>query len=643
MPGLRLAVSAGKPHENNTQPAPFFTPWRLGLLLVFAVSVAIYLPCMMGAATWDDDMLISGVGLGPNRLVTSFTRPFLGIYYRPLTSFSFAVESLYAKDTPFFFHQTSILLHAFTAVAASCLVLLVSKKRLAGVFAGLFFGLQPMQVGATAWIGGRTDVLSTFFLALFLLALVQFHLQAKPAWLNASVAAYLLAALAKEQAAFVLPAVPLSVFVFGTGRWKDVRKVCVPFAFAVIVYAALWLHGGPPLISARQGISETIVLALRTLSFYGLSIISPNRASLLTFTLERFTAAGWTVLGAVFSVGIVWFVWAMWRSHRPIAWLTICGLLVYLPVSNFPPVPTYVVGPYRIAEPGLIAACLFGIGFGYLAKPETSVVAGLLIVPLNAAAWTTWWGVHQWNSNENLFAQAVQFDPHFIIGVTKHAQIIDNVGRTDEAILLRGRTLRWIFGTDHWMEDLEAGRTGPHDPGVLERLRTNEGNPYLGELSWLMCNQASSLMKKHQEAKAINLDRLAIGIEPKDHRVLFAYAQMLLPHDRSEAIRYMERANMLAPKSPVYAMALAHERVHDGRYSEAIALLTPIIRIVGWNAGPWLDLADAKIGLSDAEGAASALAGAQSAMMRPQPIEVKSRRAKIDAIRHRSERSIPTL
>lgn len=157
-----------------TSKKRFFTNWRIGLIIVFVLSVVLYLPSTMGGAIWDDVDLISGAAFHGNTMKSAFTHPFLGHYYRPLTSASFVIDSWFAKETPFFYHQTNILLHSFAAVLVAIIAFQITRKPLAGVLGGLFFAAQPLQVGAAAWIGGRTDVLSAFFLAAFIPALIQY-------------------------------------------------------------------------------------------------------------------------------------------------------------------------------------------------------------------------------------------------------------------------------------------------------------------------------------------------------------------------------------------------------------------------------------------------------------------------------------
>ena len=134
---------------------PFFNPWRLGLIGVFALAFVIYLPVLHGKPVWEDVQLMSGDGTGGRSFVDAFTHSFLAGYYRPLTSVSFILDRVLAGGATTAYHLTNILLHAATAVLLSYLTLLLTKRPLAGVLAGVCFAVQPAQLGAAAWIGGR--------------------------------------------------------------------------------------------------------------------------------------------------------------------------------------------------------------------------------------------------------------------------------------------------------------------------------------------------------------------------------------------------------------------------------------------------------------------------------------------------------
>jgi len=588
--------------------------WPFALIGIFLFSIALYLPSLLGGAIWDDDDLISGAAFGKNTFISAFTKPFLGHYFRPLTSASFVMDSSFAKSTPFFYHQTNMMLHALTAVLIACLALCITQKQVAGILAGVFFAAQPLQVGAAAWIGGRTDVLSAFFLAAFMVTLVQYHQTKKAPWLIASTVTFFLAALSKEQALFVLPAVPLSVFVFGSKKWKDVWRLCIPFGIAVVVFVGLWIIDAPAPYTAKNSLLYAVTLSLRTAAHYGLALLTPNNPFLLTFTLENYRGFLWIAVGALLVGGLAYLMKGWWKEQRPLVWVTVCGLLVYLPISNFPPVPSFVVGPYRCAEAGTAAACVLGILCATAFTNKRYVLSSAFAANLLAAVVVSWWGIHQWNKPLSLFKTVANIDHHFLIGVGNYSHALEMEGRIDEELRWTNETLTWMFGTDKWIDLLATKKLDAFTPEITDRLRTNGGLPDRKALGWFISCYASGLAHAKRFPEAIVVEREAMMVGPKDARIHFAYGQLMLTNDRPEAIRQWEIALTLTPKYSACAAALAHERVVDHRYADAIGLLEPVMSDVGWDSGAWLDLADAKIGLHDLKGAATALVHAGEAI-----------------------------
>ena len=583
------------------------TGWRLALISIFLVSVAFYLPTLTGGAVWDDFDLMSGNGFGGNSFYSAFTHPFLGHYFRPLTSASFVLDSLFARSTPLYYHQTNILLHAFTAVLISCLAFALTKKHVAGMLAGLFFAVQPMQVGTTAWIGGRTDSLSTLFLIGFMVSLVLFHQTAKKAWLITSAAAFLCASISKEQAFAVLPAVPLSVFVFGSKKWSDAWKICIPYAIATAVFIGMWMVDAPPPSHAENSILGTLLLGFRTTSLYGLGFLVPNRPSIFTWTLENYQGPLWISLGAVLLAAGTLLFRAIWMRNRAVAWVAVCAILVYIPVSNFPTVPSFVAGPYRCGEPGACLACLLGIGLAWTLTPKRWPIAIPFVANLVAGGFVAWWGLHVWATPQDFFKEAATTDPHFIVGVTNYANTVDTDGRYKEAFRWTNDLLVWLFGTEKWQELLHAKKRAAFTPEVNARMKTNVGIPDMKALGWVLNSHSGILEHLHRESDAIEAARDSIMIAPTDSRNHFNYGKLILKTNRKEALDHWEYALKLSPKFWQCARARGHERMIDGRYAEAVKLLEPAMRSVSWNGDAWIDLADAKMAIHDYKGASIAL------------------------------------
>jgi len=605
--------------------------WPIALIGIFIFSIAIYLPSLAGGAIWDDTELISGHGFGGNTFLAAFTKPFLGRYFRPLTSASFVLDSSFAKQTPFFYHQTNILLHAITAVLVACLAIIITKKMSAGILGGLFFATQPLQVGAAAWIGGRTDALSAMFLTAFLICLVLYHQSSKQRWLYASTITFFLAALSKEQALAVLPAVPLSVFAFGSGKWRDAWKICIPFAVVVVLFIGLWAIDAPPPFGVKSSMAAMLTLPFRTVSHYWLAFLTPNYASMQTYTLENYQGPLWILIGIAFVVALLWLMKTWWKDHRDWVWLTICALLVYVPISNFPPVPSFVVGPYRCAESGTAVACLFAAIAVQAFASKNYVVVAAAAANLVAGAVVTIWGIQQWLTPAVLFGTQARIDPHFLAGVRNYAQSLEMQGGYQEELRLTNRTLTWMFDTDKWEDLLATQKLAVFTPEFIERLKSNGGYPDKKALAAFLSCHASALAKLKRTDEAIKVEQDAIMIGPGDPRIRYAYGELILNKDRPEAIRQFEIALKIAPGYAGCALALAHERIIDGRFEDAVRLISPFETELSWDSGMWIDLANAKLGLHDFAGANKALDGATHAIF-VKKADIEALRQKIKAM-----------
>lgn len=131
-----------------------------GILALCAVG--FYLPALRGALVWDDHMIVSGEAIGGGRSAAAcFTQPFLFFYYRPLVSLSFWLDLRLWGASPVHMHMVNLLLHAGSVVGVVALGRRILCDRWAALLAGALFGVHPVMGGSVAWIGGRTDTLSS--------------------------------------------------------------------------------------------------------------------------------------------------------------------------------------------------------------------------------------------------------------------------------------------------------------------------------------------------------------------------------------------------------------------------------------------------------------------------------------------------
>lgn len=605
-----------------------FTAWRLSLIGVFVISVAFYLRSLQGQPIWDDHMLISGEIFGGNTLRAALTHPF-ATYFRPLTALSFVLDTSYCRGNPFFYHQTNVLLHSFAAVLVSCLAFVLTNSRRAGVLAGLFFAGQAMQVGAVGWIGGRTDALSTLFLAAFLVTLVQHIKTSRRVWLVVSVVSLLLAALSKEQAIAALPAVPLAVFLLGSRRWKDALVVSAPFLAMTVLYVGLWHRYVPFPHTAFDPILQGLALAFRTMAFYGTASLLPNRPALLSYTLHDFDATASVFVGLAYFLLLAGLVAWLWRRSKPLAWIALSGILVYLPIANFPPSPSFAVGPYRLAESGVAIACLLGVALSLAMAHKKWPLALPIVANLVLNSYVTFTGISLWLTSDEAFRSIVRNDPHFLAVADLLAESLNTTGQSPEAAVVLSKPFRFLFQSSTWPADIERKGRSIFTPEVQERLRDMGGAPNPEVIAIDMGDYALALAHTNQLSEAKQVARAALVLSPKAPTLNYMYGLLVLREDRAEAIHRWELAIRLAPDYPQCAASLAHQRLLDHRYSDVVELEGRALPRMAYDGRVWLDLSDAQAALHHYAAARKALEDSHSALFKPSPKDISDRQARI--------------
>ena len=208
-----------------TQDRPANVRFRIASIVIVLLSGLIYLPVIHGTVIWDDKEILLGRGIGaPQSILQCFMRPFLFHYYRPLTSVSFLIDHWMWGSNTFGYHLTNILLHVLTtAVLIGVIAAAFPNRPFVALVDAFLFAVQPVQVSTVAWIGGRTDSLSTFWIAVFFWTIItgaRGEGIRRRRLLALSVLCFALAALSKEQALAVAPLGPLALICFGASKPK---------------------------------------------------------------------------------------------------------------------------------------------------------------------------------------------------------------------------------------------------------------------------------------------------------------------------------------------------------------------------------------------------------------------------------------
>ena len=315
-----------------------FRSWLVAVALVLAVFLA-YQPAWHGGFVWDDDthLLNNPVIHRSDGLLWAW-RSGDYINYWPMTFTVYWLEyEMWGLD-PLGFHLVNIAL-------ARRLRLLVWRilKHLqipGAMLAAAIFALHPVNVESVAWISQLKTVLS---LSLALLSMLFYlrHERDGGWWqLAASVALFLLSALAKGMV-LTLPAVLLACDWWQRGRIarRDLLRV-LPFA----IIAALMI--GVEVSKQHAGIGNVVVrsdgffgraaVAGCAVWFYFWKVIWPAN---LIFVYPRWSISDrnlWAYLPGVLLAVILAVAWWRRRSWgRPVVMLIVCYVALLLPVLGF--------------------------------------------------------------------------------------------------------------------------------------------------------------------------------------------------------------------------------------------------------------------------------------------------------------------
>jgi hypothetical protein len=166
-----------------------------------------------------------------------FKSSMLGMYYRPMLSFSLMLDMLAGNGDTFNFHLTNVLLHIGCCLLVFRFFNLLGFEKITALIIAMLFAVHPVNVHAVAWIPGRNDTLLTLFTLLSCITLLRYvrdeKLYALPLHLL-----FFIGALFTKESAIVLPVIYLLIFLFFA---KDKRKIRVAFFVVMwIVLTAGW-------------------------------------------------------------------------------------------------------------------------------------------------------------------------------------------------------------------------------------------------------------------------------------------------------------------------------------------------------------------------------------------------------------------
>lgn len=291
-------------------------------------------------------------------------------FHRPLTGFLFWINTSLIPFTPLTMHFINIVLHGVNACLLYLLSLSIFKHRKTALAAVLFWIVFPFHSEAVVWGAGRSILLSTTWLLLYLLAYIKYRETRKDTWVWITTVALILGLLTRETAVIF----PLFLFFW------NLKKLTVKFRITqglIIVTYILWHY-----------------LVIGSWSFF--AVHQP---------VSFFPPSPVFILSACIGVGILFLLRKQKTfSGFELKWSAAALVISYLPYALTPTQERYV---YTTSVFGILTLVLLGKRFTRQ-MPEyfRNIIILLLVIVL--ALWSfqrneRW--VRAGNLNQNIVRQ----------------------------------------------------------------------------------------------------------------------------------------------------------------------------------------------------------------------------------------------
>ena len=441
---------------------------RGAFLLLLAASLLVACLSLQGDVLgYDDAGLLYGSSGGRGALqrgpASFFSSELFYYAYLPFYGLSYWLDGIFGAghEATFLFHLQNVLWHAATGFLVFCVLGILVRHRLAALLGALLFVVHPLHVESVAWIAGRKELLSGFFLFLAWLLALKAEERRRGLFVAVALASFLVACFSKASAV-VLPFLLLAAALLlprYAGRRRRAALATWPFFLVAIV---------PVIVHLAVGVSQGVVSesrpfgarvlgwmaawgasVYRTVLPFDLSIDYPEARTpgpgLLVFAGLLLLASGAAFLAA--------------RRRAPVAAFGIAAFfLALLPFNNvFPATEVLAADRYLyLALFGVAAVAAWGVQRW---SRGTAVLAVILLLCTGLSLWSG----SRFRSDEELWTRTI---------AARDASALAHFNR-GAARVNRARTMT--------PRDPELLREGLDGPARGAEPRGPEGAPGAGE------------------------------------------------------------------------------------------------------------------------------------------------------------------
>jgi tetratricopeptide (TPR) repeat protein len=423
-----------------------------------ALSFAVFAPALGGELVSDDlnaivsnDYVTGGRSLGDIFGAFSWWGAARGDApgYRPLTTWSFALNHDLAGLSVVSWHAVNVALHALVSWLVCLLARELGARTSVAIAAGALFAVMPIHVEAVAWVVGRAELIAASAYAAGVLCVLRYRRSGGPWRLVAAGTAIALGSFGKENAATLIAAPILASFLLPGGareRRRD-RTALGALTAGMVAYAAVRLAaGGTPTTDAGGDLLDnplsTLPLGARligtasVLGRYLVLSVWPRPLS-IDYSYDALgIAAGFAGDRYAFItlIAIVGLAGAAFALGRGVAFALLLAATSYALVSNVVFLIGTIMAERLFYLPSLGLVLALALAIERIASPR-GVARTLIVVALVCAGYgvVSYDRARDWRNAISLFEAATRAYPRSARAHMELGGAYGRAGRTADA------------------------------------------------------------------------------------------------------------------------------------------------------------------------------------------------------------------
>ncbi len=410
--------------------------------VVFVSILAVVLVLYGSSITFEkvlDDTIIAehpyvleGISATGKIFSSGFLKAYNGVSvsYRPLSTFTFALDQTLTGGSPAARHFINLVLYALCGF----LIWLLSKswfprqKNWFHAMLMVLFIAHPIHTEVVSNMKSRDEILTLLLLLASLFFLDKYILKKENLSLGLSVGFFFLSLLCKESAVSFIVIIPLVLYVFYKQSWKEIGKTIVPFAAPFVVYFLIRLM-------VLDGVSATGLTHVLNNSFVESTGIIDRLASssyLLLLYFQKLVAPvglcwdyGYPIIKHIplsSGLGIAYVIGAMALAalgvyllikRNVFGWAIICTIASLGLVLNFLVLIGANFAERFLFTPSLFFVIALAVAFAYGLNQYRyqNITKGLLAVVLIFYSYQTFTRNLDWKNPETLFLSSLEVHP----------------------------------------------------------------------------------------------------------------------------------------------------------------------------------------------------------------------------------------